>query len=45
MCGISSIYKFDNRKIDKNEILNFTKSSNHRGTDNIYFYVNKNENL
>ena len=45
MCGITGILKFDNRKIDKNELLNFTKSLNHRGPDNIDFYINKNENL
>ena len=45
MCGITGILKFDNRKIDKNELLKFTKSLNHRGPDNIDFYINKNENL
>ena len=45
MCGITGILKFDNQKIDKNELLNFTKSLNHRGPDNIDFYINKNENL
>ena len=45
MCGITGILKFDNRKIHKNELFNFTKSLNHRGPDNIDFYINKKQNL
>ena len=45
MCGIVGIYKFNNQKINFDELKNFTNSLIHRGPDAQGNYINKAKNL